>query len=379
MTKEELQKLIEKYLNNQATSQERAWLEEWYSHFKPSRPDWNKKKRNQIRNDIYQTLIQRVAEADEEKAKIKKISFRVHHLLPYAAAVIMILSIGYFLLQSPFIKKPSDLVENDIVRYDSIHPLHPILVLENGDEFRLDSMSGTLQIKEGVVSDRDGNVILSKAQLIKTSYLTLITAHRSQYQILLPDGSVVWLNSSSRMTFPLSFEKNKRIVRANGQIYFSIAKNPDRPFIVKTSREEVRVLGTEFVLNHYGNGTQSYVALVEGSVKVHIPDHGDQRLTPGQMLEITDTHSVVKPAVLEELVAWKNNEFVFKDKPLKEAMIELSRWYGMTYQIDPSLEGYPIWGTMSRTESLKTNLENIQRISTGVKFEIKEGRIIVMK
>lgn len=377
MTKEELQKLIDRYLHNEVTSKEKEWIDQWYSKFPPIAPEWNKKSKRQLRNDIYQIFEKRLAQKQDSSSQV--MIKRLYRLMPYAIAGIFLFFFSYLL----FIFLPPNSthypIEGYLSKYDHIYRAKPTFVLSDGREFPLSSFFGNLYIKNGsIVNDKD-DVILSKQQLSGVSFLTLITPHRSKYQVTLADGSHVWVDAVSRITYPISFEGENRIVQASGQVYFSVTKHPDKPFIVKTSREEIKVLGTEFMLNHYKDEATSYVALLEGSVQVTIPDHGSERLTPGNMVEISTHGAVIKPAVIEEITAWKSGEFVFNDKSLKQVMLELSRWYNIEYQIDPDLMEYRIWGTMSRMESLKTNLENIQQISTGIRFEIKEGRVFVMK
>lgn len=379
MTKKELRKLIDNYLNGQASPAERAWLEDWYASFEVTKPDWDKQKRKYVRNDIYQSLTERVLSTAENAVPVKKMRPMWSRLLPYVAALLLVVGGTYTLIHSwsaSTVKKPE---EHRAIQLDTKVPDRPVLVLDDGRMFTLDTLFGSLYVDRGSIRNEHGDTILGAEQLRKTNNITLLIPHHSQYTLTLSDGSRIWLDAASRVSCPLSFTDSLRVVEATGQLYFTVSKQPHRPFLVRTPREEVRVLGTEFVLHHYRGDKQSYVALVEGAVKVNIPHHNAAVLKPNQMVHITERQVAVKTAPIDELVAWKNDEFVFNDRPIGEVMQEISRWYGIEYEIAPGIQQLSVWGTMSRKEKLETNLENIQRISSGIQFKVNEGRVFVMK
>ncbi|ETZ24833.1 MULTISPECIES: FecR family protein [Pedobacter] len=204
------------------------------------------------------------------------------------------------------------------------------------------------------------------------------TPRGGQYQVILPDGTHVWLNAASSLKFPAAFKGKKRLVELSGEGYFEVAKNKEMPFIVHAENQEVEVLGTHFNINSYADEASTKTTLLEGSVKVTA--QGNQKvLTPGDQAQINKNAKEIKvmQVSLEEAVAWKNGYFVFNDEKLESIMHRVSRWYDVDYEFEGKQGNLSFLGVIERTKNISSLLKVLE--STGnVHFKIEGRKIIVM-
>jgi len=207
---------------------------------------------------------------------------------------------------------------------------------------------------------------------------TVSTPKGGQFKIILPDGSLVWLNADSQLKFPSAFIGADRKVELEGEAYFEVAKNKSLPFKVITRKEEIEVLGTHFNVNSYGEEETSSIALLEGKVKVAISSTDFDFLAPGQQAVVKNGSMTIHPVNLSEAVAWKNGEFMFNDENMKSVMQKIARWYDIEMVLAPQLENISIWGTVSKYEDIREVLKVIE-MTGSVHFKIEGRRIYVTK
>jgi transmembrane sensor len=207
---------------------------------------------------------------------------------------------------------------------------------------------------------------------------TISTPRGGQYQVILPDGTHVWLNAASSLRFPSAFKGEKRLVKLNGEAYFEVAKNKRMPFIVQTENQEVEVLGTHFNISSYTDETATKTTLLEGSVKV-TAQTGQKVLSPGEQAQTNkDTRMIkVMPVSIEDAIAWKNGYFVFNDEKLESIMHRVSRWYDVEYHFEGKQGDLSFLGVVERSKNISSLLKVLE--STGnVHFKIEGRKIIVM-
>jgi transmembrane sensor len=207
---------------------------------------------------------------------------------------------------------------------------------------------------------------------------TISTPRGGQYQVILPDGTHVWLNAASSLRFPSAFKGEKRLVKLNGEAYFEVAKNKRMPFIVQTENQEVEVLGTHFNISSYTDETAPKTTLLEGSVKV-TAQTGQKVLSPGEQAQTNkDTRMIkVMPVSIEDAIAWKNGYFVFNDEKLESIMHRVSRWYDVEYHFEGKQGDLSFLGVVERSKNISSLLKVLE--STGnVHFKIEGRKIIVM-
>jgi transmembrane sensor len=193
----------------------------------------------------------------------------------------------------------------------------------------------------------------------------------------LPDGSKVWLNSASTLRFPALFSGNTREVELNGEAYFDVAKNPNKPFKVITKDQIVEVLGTQFNINSYSDEETFKTTLIEGSVKIIYKDRV-VLLSPGQQFQPSMKSSKVIEADTEEVTAWKNGYFLFKDEDIQSIMRKVSRWYNVDVNYSGNIPDVGFGGNISRSKDINEVL-NVLQLTNAVHFKVEGRRITVMR
>ncbi len=211
---------------------------------------------------------------------------------------------------------------------------------------------------------------------------TLSTGKGKQFQITLPDGTKVWLNSSSSLSYPTSFNGGKqRLVEMTGEAYFEVAHNAAKPFVVRTDKEDVTVLGTHFNINSYEDEPALKTTLLEGSVSVS-NSSGKVRIVPGQQAAVFRNRAgmdriSVGEANVEDAIAWKNGVFNFDNADIRTVMRQLARWYDVEVKYSGPI---PDWqdfkGEIGRNLSLAQVLKVLEQAR--VHFRIEEDKRIVI-
>lgn len=212
----------------------------------------------------------------------------------------------------------------------------------------------------------------------KSSYNTLSTARGEQYQVRLPDSSLVWLNAASELKYPSSFNTLKeRRVELSGEAYFEVAKNKKQPFVVQADGQEVKVLGTHFNVSSYSDEPDAITTLLEGSVQ--ISGNGEVKvLKPGERAVRTGNQIKVSEADLSEDMAWKNGDFYFNNVGIASIMRQISRWYDVDIIYQGELTDEKFYGTISRSKNIKQVL-NVLEKTKSVHFKVEGRRVLIMK
>ncbi|HWK04260.1 MAG TPA: FecR domain-containing protein [Puia sp.] len=275
-----------------------------------------------------------------------------------------------------------------------------VLTLANGATIVLDSAHDGLIGQQGNTSivKVDAGALAYDTKSKHTGevlYNAISTPRGGQYQVILPDGSKVWLNAASSLRFPTSFVGKERLVELTGEAYFEIAKNaamPFRVFVVPplgSGREgmNVQVLGTHFNIKAYENEQSIRTTLLEGAVKVGIPalsgvwrDGGQEvTLVPGrQAIADNAARSLqVADANTEQVVAWKNGMFRFKETSIRELMREVERWYNVDVIYNTVKTDQDFTGIVPRTRNISELLHTLELTGT-VHFQIEGKKIIVL-
>ncbi|ATP56257.1 iron dicitrate transport regulator FecR [Pedobacter ginsengisoli] len=224
----------------------------------------------------------------------------------------------------------------------------------------------------------------------KVNITSVATPRGGTYQITLPDGTKVWLNAASSLSFPSTFQGlGNRKVELSGEAYFEVAKDKKHQFIVATDKQEVEVLGTHFNINSYTDESSTKTTLLEGSVAVRSRDLSSRRdggakldavvLKPNQQAILKDKGIKVIPVVGETYVDWKEGVFNFRKEELASIMRKVSRWYNVeiVYR-EVSVDGETYSGYVSRSEKVSGVLNTLAKISK-LKFEIEKNKITVSK
>ncbi|MHC1779408.1 MAG: FecR family protein [Bacteroidales bacterium] len=269
-----------------------------------------------------------------------------------------------------------------------------ILTLADGSKVVLDDA------KEGKLGDQ-GKVTITKldsgrvaynlnSQLNSgsgnTLYNTISTPKGGKFSVTLPDGTTVWMNASSTLKFPTSFEGKERRVVLTGEAYFEVAANPENPFIVIAGNSRVKVCGTHFNIMAYPEEKLSSTTLLEGCVEVtprKKPETGEEspsiRLIPGQQAQIYENSSLFVAEVdTQEAIAWKNGYFVFKNEPIANIMQKISRWYDVNVVFETVNDSILYTANISQAKNISEVLRKLELTET-IKFKIEGKTITVLQ
>jgi ferric-dicitrate binding protein FerR (iron transport regulator) len=217
---------------------------------------------------------------------------------------------------------------------------------------------------------------------VPVTYNTLSTSRGGQYQLNLPDGTKVWLNTASSITYPTAFTGSNRQVTITGEAYFEVAQNPSKPFHVKAGTMDVTVLGTSFNINAYTDEPIIKTTLLEGRVKVSHPAasgvSGLPPLTPGQQAQYAKNGSlkIVSDADLDEVMAWKNGRFQFSGAGITAIMRQAERWYDMNV-VYKGTSNDRFSGEIPRNANL-SQLLNVLAATNKIKFEINGNTVTII-
>lgn len=251
-----------------------------------------------------------------------------------------------------------------------------ILKFSDGSPIVLDSEKGKILTVDGSIVYGDGQEVSAPKS---NSLVTMSTPRGGQYQAVLPDGTKVWLNAESSIEFPVQFAKEERVVQVEGEVFFDVVHDADRPFKVKMERQQLTVKGTTFNVHAYKEEKSSYTTLLSGKVDIFTDKGKDIKLIPGQTLSNDGSKLEVLQLNTESIVAWKDGYFIFDKEPLQSVMQKISRWYDVEIAYAPGDKVEEIFGgSISRGVNLSEVL-NILEITGDVKFTIEGRKIIVHK
>jgi transmembrane sensor len=306
-----------------------------------------------------------------------------------AAAVILVTgSICWLLFRTSPMPHPAGsdrtLSENDVMPGSN----KAVLTLGNGVSITLDSTANGLLAQQGnatIFKTNSGQLAYNTSGQEPTNivYNTLTTPRGGGFQLVLPDGSKVWLNAASSVHYPSAFKGNNRQVDITGEAYFEIAKDADRPFIVRVSstagaQELVKVLGTQFNINAYDDEPVVRTTLLEGAVRVE-KGTATATLKPGQQASLTDAGKlyVTDNVNVEEAVAWKNGRFYFNSTPLPDVLRQVARWYDVDVKYQEAVSrAVTFSGEIGKDLNLSEVLDGLNDL--GVRFKIEGKKLIVM-
>lgn len=229
-----------------------------------------------------------------------------------------------------------------------------------------------LKIDAGKLSYQQANV----GRQLTIQYNTVSTPRGGQYQVVLSDGSKVWLNSASSLKFPTSFLGKERNVELSGEAYFEIAHNKKQPFKVKVKEVEILVLGTHFNINSYNDEKTIKTTLLKGSVRETIVDKQQSvTITPGQQAQVGKDKviKVIDDVDIAQVIAWQSGLFEFNNSDLATIMRQISRWYDVDVVYESKPGDAKFGGGISKNLPLSEILQMLE--ANGIRFQL-EGRVL---
>lgn len=376
--------LLEKYMAGQCTPEEQKFVEDYITNDRIMPQDLLA-----MQSDLMELRSRTVG----PHIKTRKMNWPLR--VAVAAAIIIVLSLAGTLfmarLGAPDRDPPAVLANKIIPGKDQA-----VLTLANGTEINLsEAKSGPLLTSEEIeiTKAEDGTLVykLVGSGSNSSGYNTLTTPRGGQYKVILADGTRVWLNAASSLSYYASLNDGAQVrhIKMSGEAYFEVRKDEAHPFIVTTDRQELKVLGTHFNVSAYPDEYATRTTLLEGSVRIsHLasPDPvstgtglGSVILKPNQQSTLTQNNIQIAAVDAEDAVAWKNGEFLFQNKPLENIMLEISRWYNVDIVYEDKQVAQKLFGGMiSRSEELSRVLSALE-VTGDVHFKVEGRRVTVMK
>lgn len=362
--------LIEKYNRGLATPEEIALLKYWILK-KATEPGIPEMDYQQISEELWPVIA-----AETKKVKPKKVWPRI----VLAASIVLCLTIGgYFFVVGDKIK------DNGQIAMQEIKPgrIAATLTLANGKKVILsDANNGELAKEAGVVVTKttDGQLVYKiidhEGEAPGVDKMNLLsTAKGEQYEVVLPDGSKIYLNAASSLKYPVSFKyKPQRMVELTGEAYFEIFKDKRHPFIVSAGKQVIEVLGTHFNVNAYTDEPDIKTTLLEGSVKVN----GSTVLKPNEQSIVNATGIRVVPVNGENFTDWKDGLFYFENESLASVMRKIARWYNVDVTYQGKADNHKTYsGVVSRSDHISKVLDMLAE-SEGIRFRIEGNNLMVI-
>lgn len=393
--------LLKRFQSGDCTDAEKQLVEAWYAELiNTGELEWEEGEQESIQANAENWLLQNITNDELSYAPVRRM--RTAAKAWWAAAAILVLMTGaaYYLYnkkRAALVAKKESTLKNDVEPGSN----KAVLTLANGATIVLDNMSNGVVAEEGnakVMKPEDGQLLYEQDGDVEQSalaYNTLATPRSGQYQLVLPDGSKVWLNSESSIHYPIAFADNERRVQITGEAYFEVAKVKSGsgqrvPFIVEKGNMQIEVLGTHFNVNTYSDESAIKTTLLEGKVRIVRKTGAVQQtaiLAPGEQAVIratqgkttrTDNDQIkVRKADVDNVVAWKNGLFHFESADIKTVMRQLARWYDVDVVYEgTAVKNEPLFVEVSRNTRLSDVLKVLQE-SGSAKFTIQGKKIIV--
>lgn len=296
-----------------------------------------------------------------------------------AAAVLLLIATAGYLMQQHRTTTPTPVlaaITTDVKPGKN----GAVLTLGDGSQVVLDSLNnGIISTQQGTtVSLQNGQLKYDASGAAVVSYNTMTTPRGRKFQLQLPDGTKVWMNAASAITYPTAFTGSNRSITLSGEAYFEVASNATLPFIVHINNETaVEVLGTHFNISSYQDEANISTTLLEGAVQVKIKQQA-RLLQPGQQLEINKTSGVAtlnKQVDTLSVIAWKNGTLSFQDKKLTAVINMIARWYDLDVIYETTPPDITFVGEIGSDVTLNFVLAFLRE--SGIHFRLEGRKLIV--
>lgn len=367
--KETMERLYQKFLKNEITMEE---LEQFLSETDA-----------EYGEQLVAKMIDGTWKEMYPEAKVVRMARRRWISIAAAVIVFVLLAAGGYWIMKPSVQTDVVRSTNDNNIKQDIHPggNKATLTLADGSTIILDSANNGNITRQGnvtVIKLDDGQLSYHPSDNANAEvvYNTIATPRGGQYQVVLADGSKVWLNAASSITFPTSFPGKEREVKVTGEAYFEVAHNAAKPFRVSVGDMKVEVLGTHFNVNAYEDEEEIKTTLLEGSVVVKT-SRQSIKIKPGQQTEVENGFIKLNNDVnMDVVMAWKNGVFLFDRADIHKVMDQIKRWYDVDVEYKGKVTKH-FGGTISRDVNA-SELFKLLEMTGGVNFKIDGRKVLVM-
>jgi ferric-dicitrate binding protein FerR (iron transport regulator) len=392
MNQQEVKQLLEKYRMGQCSEEEQALLFSWYMEQAEKPNVLSQREVENAERHIWGQLHKHINTGTGRSSK------RLWPMVAAVASVIIMLGASFFFFNTGRFGS-ADQVKH--IRYaNDIAPGKntATLTLANGKTIKLSGSKEGVVINASQLNYADGTKLLKDGSDLvadagkRSGEMTIATPRGGTYQIILQDGTKVWLNAASSIAFPAKFERSgARKVKLSGEAYFKVAKvtlaedgiSTRQVFKVVTEHQEVEVLGTHFNINSYTDEYDTRTTLLEGAVRVTPLNTGGELsgqgrvMQPGEQAALLGSNISIYKIDTEEAISWKKGYFLFNEEPLPSIMRKISRWYDVEVSYTSDMQSVKFEGTVSRFKNVSEILRKFE-LTGKVHFEIEGRRITVM-
>lgn len=380
-------RLLHKYLYGKPNLEEKARIDKWYSSIDEKQIETDEKPDLSL---IREQLYLRILTGLESAGKIIPFYKRPVFKISAAASILIILAVtGWLLIDRQPVKDKTTEVQKQSTR-DVLAPAinKAVITLADGRNIAIDSIAKGELATEGNTTVRkmdNGQIIYQASGKAVPQFNTLTVPKGSKpVNLVLPDGTEVWLNVASSITYPTSFTGIERTVQIKGEAYFDVAtvllnSGQKMPFKVMAGGIQTQVLGTQFNIQAYEDETSLQVTLLEGSVKVSsLANNQSLMLKPGQQAALAYTlgQMQLKTVQTDEVIAWKNGLFRFTSQKIPAIMRQIARWYDIEVVYEGTISEEEFSGIVKRNSNVSEVLKIMEQ--AGIKFRIEDKKVTVL-
>jgi len=364
--------LATKYKEGNLSETERKDFLSWYGQIAEELEEQESGKSEAVKARMLAHISAHISGHDVPEQQVRKLPYR---WIAAAAVLIIFSAVWLFLNQSNEPKADQIVVLKNAEASPGMNRAY--LTLSNGQKIDLSTVNaGVITNLNGVsASKSEDNMLVYEASPVQSSNAgnkmsVLSTPAGGQYEVILPDGTHVWLNAASTLSFPERFSSTERRIRLKGEAYFEVAHDAARPFRVNTSRQNIEVLGTHFNISAYEDEPRTLTTLLQGSVRVSSAAKNTV-IKPGEQAVSSERNDIqVQQANTRIALAWKNGMIAFEDASLRQIMREVSRWYNIKVEF-AGQENHEVYtGGVSRDSKLSSLLEILK--ANNIRFSMRE-------
>jgi transmembrane sensor len=381
MNQEEYLLLYEKYVAGLCSAEEQEKLYAYMDAFQMQEPNFKEPDLEEVH--FKAQLFEKINSTIDRSARPAK---PLYQFLKIAAVLLAMIGIGFLFIKRETYKLSNQEValQKEARKNNLIHPGKntATLTLSDGSVLDLERVkSGMIVSIPGTKVNKsvEGAIVyqVSGEESPVENMNTISVPAGGQYKVVLSDGTAVWLNALSKLTYPVIFKGKNREIMLTGEAYFEVAKDAKRPFIATVNTMKVTVLGTHFNINSYDANSYK-TTLLEGAVRISNP-FNQAVLKPGQQGIVIAKNSVIKvdKVNVNKVVSWKEGYFMFQDDHIKDIMSQISRWYDVDVEFRGSMPSQTFGGMYSRNKDINELLKGLE-LTGLVRFKIEGRRIIVM-
>ncbi|QNL51071.1 FecR family protein [Olivibacter sp. SDN3] len=386
MNQQQLLSLLKRYDAGTCSKEESVLLERWFAERSAAEDwHWESEEERLLVQQLMRSRIEAQLFATEKPRRlwtVKKIAVAASIFLCFLTAIGLYVS--YRIDDGTTLSHTEQAVEPGSQA--------AFLTLADGSTIRLDdAQTGTLFDENGVAIKKldDGELLYEvggggtpMAEQGNVPINTISIPRGGQYQLILPDGTKVRLNSASTLVYPNAFVGDERVVSLTGEAYFEVAKNEHKPFKVKAGDTEIQVTGTHFNINAYADEQQVTTTLVEGGINV-LKKNQEVALQPGQQAvsRLDDSPISIETVDTDYALAWLEGDFVFENQDIKTIMKNIARWYNVDviYESSAPTTRKAFGGTYTKSKGIEELLSHLETLSNNtVRFKLKERRVTVI-